>query len=42
MTAADPDDVSTAEELLAIGMPAAQDGRHALMTDHRGGSDGEA
>ena len=29
MTAADPDDVSTAEELLAIAMPAAQDGRHA-------------
>ena len=42
MTAADPDDVSTAEELLAIGMRAAQDGRHASMTDQRGGSDGEA
>jgi len=41
MTAADPDDVSTAEELLAIGMRAAQDSRHASMTDERGGSDGE-
>jgi hypothetical protein len=42
MMAADPDDVSTAEELLAIAMRAAQDGRHAWRTDHRGGSDGEA
>jgi Family of unknown function (DUF5994) len=42
MTAADPDDVSTAEELLAIAMRAAQDGRHASMTDQRGGSDGDA
>ena len=41
MTAADPDDASTAEELLAIGMRAAQDGRPASMTDHRGESDGE-
>ena len=41
MTAADPDDVSTAEELLAIGMRATQDGRHASRTDQRGGSDGE-
>jgi len=41
MTAADPDDASTAEELLAIGMRAAQDGRPASMTDHRGASDGE-
>ena len=29
MTAADPDDASTAEELLAIGMRAAHDGRPA-------------
>jgi hypothetical protein len=42
MTAADPDDVSAAEELLAIGMRAAHDGRHASRTDQRGGSDGEA
>ena len=41
MTAADPDDASTAEELLAIGMRAAHDGRPASMTDHRGESDGE-
>ena len=41
MTAADPDDASTAEELLAIGMRAAQDGRPASRTDHRGESDGE-
>ena len=41
MTAADPDDVSTAEELLAIGMRAAQEACHASRTDHHGGSDGE-
>jgi hypothetical protein len=29
MTAADPDDVSTAEDLLAFGMRAAHDGRPA-------------
>ena len=39
--AADPDDVSTVEELLAIGMRAAQEGRHVPMTGQRGGSDGE-
>jgi hypothetical protein len=36
-----PDDMSTAEELLAIGMRAVQDGRPAPRTDHRGESDGE-
>jgi hypothetical protein len=41
MAAADPDDVSTAEELLAIGMRAAQEARPASRTDHHGGSDGE-
>jgi Family of unknown function (DUF5994) len=41
MTAADPDDVSTAEELLAIGMRAAQEARPASRTDRHGGSDGE-
>jgi Family of unknown function (DUF5994) len=41
MTAADPDDVSTAEELLAVGMRAAQEARPASRTDHHGGSDGE-
>jgi len=37
MAAADPDDVSTAEELLAIGMRAAQEASHASMTGPRGG-----
>ena len=41
MAAADPDDVSTAEELLAIGMLAAQEAPHASMTGQRSGSDGE-
>jgi Family of unknown function (DUF5994) len=41
MTAADPDDMSTAEELLAIATSVAQDGRPASETDHRGGADGE-
>ena len=41
MTAADPDDASTAEELLAIGMRAAQHDRLAPRTDHRGGSDSQ-
>jgi uncharacterized protein DUF5994 len=41
MAAADPDDVSSAEELLAIGMLAAQEARHASMTAQRSGSDGE-
>jgi|SRR5690349_18814745 len=42
MTAADPGDASTAEQLLAIGMEAAQNGYHASSTDQRGGPDGEA
>lgn len=35
MAAAESDDVSTAEELLVIGMRAAHNGRHASMTDQR-------
>lgn len=41
MAAAEADDVPTAEELLAIGMLAAQEAPHASMTGQRGGSDGE-
>jgi Family of unknown function (DUF5994) len=37
MAAADPANVSTAEELLALGMRAAQDGRKASITDQRRG-----
>jgi hypothetical protein len=41
MTAADPDDVSTAEELLTIGRQTAQHGPPASRTDQRGLPDGE-